>query len=749
MKLTDMIQFAKFAVVGAINTLIDWAVFYVLIYFITPDERLFAKAVSFAFAVINSFVLNSIWTFRDEFYRGIRNKNIKFYSLANYFIRFIIVSLVGFAINYLAFRYVIFNATGWFAQNSNLVGLIAASGSSLVWNFIINKLWTYNKTTKYSEEESVAKAKNFKFDLVAAVIIFISLAISFTLISRDSAIVDETAHIPAGYTYAAYNDYRLNPEHPPLAKYVSGIPLQFLDLKPPKLDTSWQNILQWDSGWFFIFNAGNDPDQVVFWARLPMLLFVLALGILLYKWASEEFGNKTGLFVLFLYSFTPDVLAHGHFVTTDVPAAFGFALAVYTFSKFLDNKNLKYLIIAGVGLGVAQLLKFSAFMLYPILLLSIIVKSWIDSRKTGEKFLTLLWGNFKSYFWISIISLAVVWAMYIPMVWNMSGDVERRVIFNNMPAEGAEAFRNFLGYFADNPILRGLGHYILGLMLVFGRVAGGNSTFIIGNFSDKAISWFFPVAFLIKTPVTILILFVFSLIFTVWKKVDERKGWLLWLIGLPFVIYWMITLKGSLNIGTRHLLPVLPFMYIFIGLAMQKIIESKKLAANLAVIIALFTLAVPVVAAYPKYISYFNAFTFGKDRHELMVDSSLDWGQDLKRLASYVEDRNIKGLKIDYFGGGLPSYYIPDSVEYRSGYGPTTGWLAVSATFYQMSKLHGEKEGKWSYSWLDSYAPVKIIGDSILLYHITPEDLAANPPTSPYPIIKYDTPKQIENNNQL
>lgn len=750
MKLSGIIQFAKFAVVGVLNTLIDWVVFYLFIYFITPDERLFAKAISFVAAVINSFILNSIWTFKDEFYRGIKNKNIKFYSLANYFIRFILVSLVGFAINYLTFRYVIYNATGWFSAHSNIVGLFAASGAALVWNFLINKLWTYKKTVNYSDDEALIKAKVFKYDIAAGVLILVSLAISFTLISRDAAIVDETAHIPAGYSYAAYGDYRLNPEHPPLAKLISGIPLQFLDLKGPKLDSSWQNILQWDSGWFFIFNAGNNPDQVVFWARLPMLLFVLALGVLIYKWASEEFGNKTGLFVLLLYCFTPDILAHGHFVTTDVPAAFGFALAIYTFNKFLDKKNLKYLIFAGLGLGIAQLLKFSSFMLYPILLILVIIKSWMDSRAEKTKFFSNFWKYFKPFFWISVISLVVVWIVYIPLVWNMTGDVERKVIFNNMPAAEAATFRNFLGHFADNPILRGIGHYLLGVMLVFGRVAGGNSTYIIGQFSDKAISWFFPVAFLIKTPAMILVLFVFSIIFVIVRKIDSsRKAWLLWLIGVPFVVYWAITLKGSLNIGTRHLLPTLPLLYLFIGLAMQKVIESKRLVANIAVIVVAFAIVVPVLAAYPRYISYFNAFTYGHKGYNLMVDSSLDWGQDLKRLATYVNDNNIQNLKIDYFGGGLPSYYIPDSTEWRSGYGPTSGWLAVSATFYQMSKLHGEEEGKWSYGWLDDYQPVAIIGDSILVFNITPEDLIKNPPKSSYPIIKYDVPKKIINNNQL
>lgn len=752
MKSAGIVQFLKFAVVGVINTAADWLVFYLLIYAIIPDERLLAKAVSFAVAVTNSFILNSIWTFRDEFYKGIKDKNLKTYRLTNYFIRFILVSLVGFAINFLTFRYVITNLSGPLVNYSNLAGLIAASGAALVWNFVINKFWTYKKETDLSDAEIDKKVRSFKFDLMAAGLLLVTLIISFLLISRDCAIVDETAHIPAGYTYAAYHDARLNPEHPPLVKFMAGIPLQFINLKQPNADASWSEIHQWDQGWYFLFHSSNNPDQIVFWARLPMLIFVLLLGLLLYKWATEEFGHKTGLFVLLLYAFTPDVLAHGHFVTTDVPAAFGFALGIYTFNKFLDKKNLKYLIIAGLGLGVAGLLKFSTFMLYPILFLLIIIKSYFDIKAGNSKFWPVFWQYFKSFFWVSVISLIVIWLTYIPMVWSTPIGVEKAVILNNLTADPrTEVLRNFLGRLAGNPFSRALGHYLLGLMLVFGRVAGGNSTFIVGHFADKAISWFFPLAFLIKTPATILILFFFSIIYLIVKKINNRReAWLLWLLCIPFILYWAISIKGSLNIGTRHLLPTLPFLYLFIGLAMKKIIDSKKLSANIAVIVVVFSLAVPVLAAYPNYLSYFNIFTTGQPKYTLMVDSSLDWGQDLKRLSAYTTANNINSIKVDYFGGGLPSYYIPESTEWRSGYGPTTGWLAVSATFYQMSKLHGREEGKWSYNWLDEFKPVKIIGDSILVYYISPQDLLNHPPKSPYPITKYDTPKQDNVNiNQL
>ena len=127
-----------------------------------------------------------------------------------------------------------------------------------------------------------------------------------------------------------------------------------------------------------------------------------------------------------------------------------------------------------------------------------------------------------------------------------------------------------------------------------------------------------------------------------------------------------------------------------------------------------------------------------------MIDSSLDWGQDVLRLQKYINDNDIKSIKVDYFGGSIPSYYIPEAKEWHSSYGPTSGWIAISATFYQSSKLYGPMEGKWSYSWLDKIEPTAIIGGSILVYNISAQDLVDNPPVSPYKIKKIDAPKSIK-----
>lgn len=744
MKSEGIVQFIKFAIVGVANTLVDWLVYYGLIFYLIPDGRSTAKAISFLVAVINSFILNSIWTFRREFLSGIKDQSLKNYRIMNYFIRFFVVSLVGFLINYFAFQIAFsYLSSSSLVDFSDIGSLIFASAAALVWNFIINKFWTYKTggEEKLSKEEREKKLKNFKFNLYAVGLLVIMFFISFFAMKGDSGIVDEIAHIPAGYSYVEYHDYRLNPEHPPLAKFIAGVPLAFIDLHGLKDDSSWDDAAQWNSGWYFIYRAGNDADAILFWSRLPMILLALLLGWLIYRWATEEFGHKTGLFVLLLYTFTPEFLAHSHYVTTDVAAALGFTFAIYMYNKYLKNKTSKYLILAGVAFGIAQLLKFSAFLLYGILPMIAIVRAYFDVNGDWKKYWQALWGYVKSFVLIALISLALVWLVYIPMVWSMTPGVEKMVIENNLTMDPKfDLLRGLLVSMGGNPITRALGHYLLGVALVFGRVAGGNYTFILGHFSDKAISWFFPVAWLLKTPVIIILLTVFSFISIFIHKLKKKSDfWLVWLFLIPIAVYWLVTLRGSLNIGTRHLMPTLPFLYLFIGLTMKKIIESKKLAANIAIVLIIFGLVVPVSAAYPRYISYFNEFTFGLKRYNMLVDSSLDWGQDLKRLAKYVEKNDIKDIKVDYFGGGLVKYYIPEATEWRSGYGPTSGWLAISATFYQMSKYQSRQEGKWSYDWLDNYEPVAVIGDSILVFYISPDELVDNPPESPYPITKYDT----------
>ena len=134
---------------------------------------------------------------------------------------------------------------------------------------------------------------------------------------------------------------RLNPEHPPLLKDLAAIPLLFMKLKFDTNFSAWKDDIngQWSMGWKFIFNSGNDPEKIIFWSRIPMILILMVMGFYIFRWAKELFGPKIALFALFLFSFSPTFIAHGRYVTTDVGAATAFFITTYYFVKWLSAKG--------------------------------------------------------------------------------------------------------------------------------------------------------------------------------------------------------------------------------------------------------------------------------------------------------------------------------------------------------------------------------------------------------------------------
>src|SRR3989338_2324179 len=216
-----------------------------------------------------------------------------------------------------------------------------------------------------------------KYNIFALII----LATMFTLMLfsawNDSAIMDEMAHIPAGYSYVAKMDYRLNPEHPPLIKDLAGIPLLFLRPNFPTDTDSWTKDVngQWTQGAVFLFESGNNPDSIIFWSRLPIILLAVFMGWILFRYLKKRYNEKIALLTLIFFAFSPTFLAHSRFVTTDLAASFGFFIGILGLVLFLENPSFKNIFIAGTLFGVAQLLKFSLFLLFPIYILSLAI--WI------------------------------------------------------------------------------------------------------------------------------------------------------------------------------------------------------------------------------------------------------------------------------------------------------------------------------------------------------------------------------------
>jgi hypothetical protein len=622
--------------------------------------------------------------------------------------------------------------------------------------------------------------KNSK--LVVGLILVWIFVVSLIVSSQESTTMDEQAHIPSGYSYMKYRDMRLNPEHPPMLKDLAGIPLQFLNVKFPVDDQAWQTGIneQWTLGNKFINETpGNNADTITFWSRFPIVLVALLLGFFIFRWTRELAGTAAGIFALVLYAFDPNILGHDHYVTTDIGIAAFIFISFYYFIKFIKRPTWKNTILAGIFLGLAELAKFSAVLLFPFFALVIIIYA-IFKKKPGFEDKTL-WkyrlAKFWEYIWkytvVVIICFILIFGLYLINTWNEPAskiqDVANTVFGNQGSGKLAKAI--VVGM-SNIPILKGLSEYFLGVFMVFVRVTGGNTYYFLGTVSNHATPKYFPIVFLLKETLPFLILMLAASCYTLYqigKNIAGKTGNFIkriWEIKVNYVqtsviqysmlgfilLYAYLSITGNLNIGFRHLFPILPFAYVLVAKKTFEFLHNIKIEhtkKTLSLVLAAFTIWIilePIIF-FPSYISYYNEAAGGpKNGYKYVTDSNADWGQDLKRLRNWVDEYNscsdlmktssvacmnvsqinphptlgkIDKIRIDYFGGSNPIYYFGDRfIPWHADFDPVPGWYAISATFLQESTYKQKNPGDRSYQFLSNYSPVARIGDSIFVYYI-------------------------------
>lgn len=569
--------------------------------------------------------------------------------------------------------------------------------------------------------------------------LFLALAFVAAVFSMkgDSTTMDEVAHLPAGYSYLTMKDMRLNPEHPPLIKDLAAVPLLFI--KGIKFDTSipdWQKDVngQWGAGFYFLYKSGNPVDLMMFWGRIPMVLVLVLLGFYIFKISRELFGNKAGILALFMFSFSPTLLAHGRLVTTDIGAAAGFLIATYYFVKSLQDPSARNIIVAGIALGFAELAKFSTIILIPIFAFFALV--WLLVRK--ENF----WKVFKNYVVMLIVCFLLVGVLYQYHVINYPAERQVRDTQQLLSSHPIHFLGPVISYFGDKPILRAYAQYALGLALVFQRASFGQTTYFMGEVSAAGWKDYFPIIYAIKETITFHLLTLLSLCLSVYlfsKKMSGKKlfAGLSELLEDHFFIfafltligaYWTSSLISSLNIGVRHLIPTIPLVMVLVSGALTYWLKPPYLRIKYALlaILAVWQI-VSLSLAYPHVLAYFNEIVGGPaNGYKYVTDSNLDWGQDLRRLTQWVKNNDVEKIYVDYFGGGDASYYLKE--KYEPWWGtrnpeelPKGSYLAISATFLQGGRgepAKGFTEPSGFYRWLDKYQPVTKIGYSIFVYKI-------------------------------
>ncbi|HEU0092517.1 MAG TPA: glycosyltransferase family 39 protein, partial [Vicinamibacteria bacterium] len=236
---------------------------------------------------------------------------------------------------------------------------------------------------------------------------------------HKSAVFDEIIHLPPGYAIVKLGDHRMNPLHPPLARVIAAWPLLFMDVHVDPDDLAWRTARPWEWGKRFLYRW-NDGDHLLFWGRLPVVALAMILAVAVFLWARRLWGLPAGFLALFLCVLNPDVLAHGHLATNDLPVVLFVFLSVIAFDRVAQRVTLARVAIVALAVGAAFATKFSAFALPPILLalsvvvalrrepLSVAIGPPRQVQGRGTKLLVLVGVVIA----IGALALVVVWAAY-------------------------------------------------------------------------------------------------------------------------------------------------------------------------------------------------------------------------------------------------------------------------------------------------------------------------------------------------
>jgi Dolichyl-phosphate-mannose-protein mannosyltransferase len=560
-------------------------------------------------------------------------------------------------------------------------------------------------------------------------LLYVGLAVSS--LRGSAATYDEGAHLPAGYSYLVTGDHRLNPEHPPLVKLLAAAPLLLLPNVAFKTDdAAWAAGRQWELGRRFLYRW-NDADRLLFWARLPMVALGAGLCTAVFVWTRSRFGSTAAFFAGCLAVLSPDLLAHGRLVTTDVAMALFYFLTVVSFDGLLRRATGPRLAATGLAATAAVASKFSAPVLVPVLvslgLLAVFSReevtlafgATVRAPRRGWPRAKVVAGLLLAVGFLAWLGLWASYGFVRPLSSNPS--VRAELLATTLRDDGETAVAR-AGLAAERVGLLPEA-YVRGFLFSY-RHAESRPTFLLGQLSDQGFPYFFLVTFALKTPLPLIVLLVASVALAR-RGMPSRDALVL---GLPIAGYLLLTQARGLNIGHRHLLPIYPFLFVAAGQFAARAWRPaavRRRPLQLAVVALFAWYAVGTLRVHPHYLAYFNEMAGGPvGGYHCLVDSSLDWGQDLKGLRAWLETRGIAHVKLSYFGSADPSYYGLDAEMLPSTMSPRPprvtreihpgDVLAVSVT--NLQGVYLQAEDRRLMERVRGLTPLGDVGHSILIF---------------------------------
>lgn len=521
----------------------------------------------------------------------------------------------------------------------------------------------------------------------------------------DGITVDEPSHLVAGYAALAQGDFRLSPDHPPLGRMLLALPLT---LQP----IAWraEGTEAWHRGDFLalgrsFLESWNDGVRRVRASRGIAVSLLLALLLTIGAIARNLFGPWAGLLAMCVAAFDPALLAHGHLVTMDVPFALSALLTLFAADRWLDRPTALRLAFLAGAFAAATLVKFSWFALVPALL----ALGWAARRERGARAAGRTMALATAA--LALAALAAIWATYgFRFAAARGADAETATMHvigdygRPLPATPEAAWESILHDPATGEDRRGLmvpilraareAHllpeaYLYGVAYVQ-KKAVGRASYLRGRYSTTGFPDYFFWAFVWKTPLPTLLLMAAALLVAGRAALRARAVSPLALGLLVFSLVYLGALGASgLNLGYRHLLPVTAILAIAVGaLAPDRFPQRFRAPRALALGGALLWLAFGTWRASPHLLGYFNEIVGGwKNGHLYLVDSNLDWGQDLLRLRDRLHaeppDRTVwlSQTGIPPLPSGTPVRWLLGSGSHEPSAGQIAGGVyVISAT---------------------------------------------------------------------
>jgi 4-amino-4-deoxy-L-arabinose transferase-like glycosyltransferase len=490
---------------------------------------------------------------------------------------------------------------------------------------------------------------------------------------RESITIDEVAHIGAGVSYLQKRDMRMNLEHPPLAKILAAIPLVLRGVHTDYSHVSWtfsekgftEFLGEWVWGHWLIMRW-NDPYPTVLWARVPMLLLTLLLGLVIYLFGARLGSVWGGLLCLTAYVSMPAFLTFGPLVVTDVVVTFFWILAVWQLPEMWRSPSRGAVIRFGLTMAGAFLSKFSAGLLFFAFIAIAVSLRWRavpeqpSDKLERRKWRRRAWWN---------MCKATAWAALFVYVFYL-------VFSSGQPTDSF----NIIPHFPASPFLRRLLMPVwlyLGGVLLFAVSAGSRATYILGHAYSHGVWFYFPALFILKSPLAFLLLLLLAIGIGLLLKRRSAAGqpsalppgvelnWrALWVSLVVFVVVCML---NRLDLSIRHFLIAIAELILLLA-PLPRMLQTLREAnwsgwrAGVWVTAALAVASLATaVRAYPNYLPFLNSLGMGRPGYLLVNDSNIDWNQALPEVEKFVQQRGITNILLDEYGFSEPTAYVSEA----------------------------------------------------------------------------------------